>query len=73
MWKPLFSFTNINNGNFSFSPIVIENLKVNEKPNLIPHERAIYSRKNVGSDYIGWLHFQPVIDKLITQEKDMFD
>jgi ribulose-5-phosphate 4-epimerase/fuculose-1-phosphate aldolase len=48
-------------------------LSTGRKPNLIPHERAIYSRKNVGSDYIGWLHFQPVIDKLITQEKDMFD
>ena len=44
-----------------------------KKTNLVPHDRAIYSRENVGSDYIGWLHFQPVIDKLITQEKDMFD
>ena len=48
-------------------------LSTGRKPNLVPHERAMYSRKNVGSDYIGWLHFQPVIDKLITQEKDMFD
>ena len=26
MWKPLFSFTNINNGNFNFVPINTENL-----------------------------------------------
>ena len=26
MWKPLFSFTNINNGNFSFFPVNTENL-----------------------------------------------
>ena len=26
MWKPLFSFTNINNGNFNFTPVNIENL-----------------------------------------------
>ena len=26
MWKPLFSFTNINNGNFNFAPVNIENL-----------------------------------------------
>ena len=26
MWKPLFSFTNINNGNFSFVPVNTENL-----------------------------------------------
>ena len=43
MWKPLFSFTNINNGNFSFSPVVIENLKVNEKPNLIPQSLTLHS------------------------------
>ena len=43
-----------------------------QNANLVPHERAIYSRENVG-DYIGWLHFQPVVDKLISQEKDMFD
>ena len=42
-------------------------------PTLVPHDRAIYSRENVGSDYIGWLHFQPIVDKLISQEKDMFD
>ena len=43
MWKPLFSFTNINNGNFSFSPVVIENLKVNDKSNLIPQSLTLHS------------------------------
>ena len=39
----------------------------------VPHERAVYSRENVGSDYIGWLHFQPILDHLIATEKDMFE
>ena len=43
MWKPLFSFTNINNGDFSFSPVVIENLKVNDKSNLIPQSLTLYN------------------------------
>ena len=43
MWKPLFSFTNINNGNFSFSPVVIENLILNERSNLIPQSLTLHS------------------------------
>jgi ribulose-5-phosphate 4-epimerase/fuculose-1-phosphate aldolase len=31
-------------------------------PVLVPPERARYSREHVGSDYIGWLHFQPIYD-----------
>jgi ribulose-5-phosphate 4-epimerase/fuculose-1-phosphate aldolase len=42
-------------------------------PKLVPHERAVYSRENVGSDYIGWLHFQPIHDHLVSTEKDMFE
>ena len=44
-----------------------------QTPNMVPHDRAIYSRENVGSDYIGWLHFQPIHDHLVSTEKDMFD
>ena len=43
MLKPFSSFISIDNGNFSFSPVVIENLKVNEKPNLIPQSLTLHS------------------------------
>ena len=37
MWKPPnFTFTSVDSGNFNFSPIVIENLKVNDIQNLAP-------------------------------------
>jgi ribulose-5-phosphate 4-epimerase/fuculose-1-phosphate aldolase len=43
------------------------------RPVLVPPERARYSRKHVGSDYIGWLHFQPIYDRLVQTSPDMFD
>ena len=43
------------------------------KPNLITPENANYSRKHVGSEYIGWLHFQPILGQLLATETDMFD
>jgi hypothetical protein len=39
----------------------------------VPPERARYSREHVGSDDIGWLHFQPIYERLLQTEKDMFD
>jgi hypothetical protein len=42
-------------------------------PVLVPPERARYSREHVGSDYIGWLHFQPIYDRLVQTDPDMFD
>ncbi|MBC8239550.1 MAG: class II aldolase/adducin family protein [Alphaproteobacteria bacterium] len=36
-------------------------------------ERARYSQKHVGSEYIGWLAFQPVCDDLVQASPDMFD
>jgi len=42
------------------------------KPTLVPHDRAIYSREHVGSEYIGWLHFQPIWDQLQATQPDMF-
>jgi hypothetical protein len=42
-------------------------------PVLVPPERARYSREHVGSDYIGWLHFQPIYDRLVQTSPDMFD
>jgi ribulose-5-phosphate 4-epimerase/fuculose-1-phosphate aldolase len=43
------------------------------QPVLVLPERARYSRTHVGSDYIGWLHFQPVYDQLAATSPDMFD
>ena len=42
-------------------------------PKLVPPERARYSREHVGSDYIGWLHFQPIYQHLVQTQPDMFD
>jgi len=39
----------------------------------IPPERARYSREHVGSEYIGWLHFQPIYDRLVETSPDMFE
>ena len=43
------------------------------EPKLVSPERARYSREHVGSDYIGWLHFQPIYDHLALTQPDMFD
>jgi ribulose-5-phosphate 4-epimerase/fuculose-1-phosphate aldolase len=42
------------------------------KPRLVPEDRARYSREHVGSEYIGWLHFQPIWDQLKATQPDMF-
>ncbi|MEM8823316.1 MAG: class II aldolase/adducin family protein [Pseudomonadota bacterium] len=42
-------------------------------PTLVDPDRARYSREHVGSDYIGWLHFQPIWDDLVKTQPDMFD
>lgn len=42
-------------------------------PRLVPPERARYSREHVGSEYIGWLHFQAVWAQLKDTQPDMFD
>jgi len=43
------------------------------KPVLVPPDRSRYSREHVGSEYIGWLHFQPIWDQLKNTQPDMFD
>lgn len=43
------------------------------KPLRVPEERARYSREHVGSDDIGWLHFQPIYQQLVATQPDMFD
>jgi ribulose-5-phosphate 4-epimerase/fuculose-1-phosphate aldolase len=42
-------------------------------PKLVTPERARYSREHVGSDYIGWLHFQTIWNDLVATQPDMFD
>lgn len=42
-------------------------------PRLVAPERARYSREHVGSEYIGWLHFQTIWGQLIETQPDMFD
>jgi ribulose-5-phosphate 4-epimerase/fuculose-1-phosphate aldolase len=42
-------------------------------PQLVPPDKARYSREHVGSEYIGWLHFQPLYDHLAATQPDMFD
>ncbi len=43
-----------------------------QTPIRISDERARYSREHVGSDYIGWLHFQPIFDQIRNDQPDMF-
>jgi len=43
------------------------------QPIRIPDERARYSREHVGSEYIGWLHFQPIYEQLSETQPDMFN
>lgn len=44
-----------------------------QAPRLVTPERARYSREHVGSEYIGWLHFQTIWDQLVATQPDMFD
>ena len=43
------------------------------KPMMVPHDKALYSREHVGSEYIGWLHFQTIWSELIQTQPDMFE
>lgn len=43
------------------------------KPHILPDKTAQYSREHVGSDYIGWLHFQTLYDHVAQTQPDMFD
>jgi ribulose-5-phosphate 4-epimerase/fuculose-1-phosphate aldolase len=43
------------------------------KPVMVTPERSRYSREHVGSEYIGWLHFQPIYAQLAATQPDMFD
>ncbi|RCW68665.1 class II aldolase/adducin family protein [Pseudorhodoferax soli] len=43
------------------------------KPVMVDAQRSRYSREHVGSEYIGWLHFQPIYEHLAATQPDMFD
>ena len=43
------------------------------KPVMVPPDRSRYSREHVGSEYIGWLHFQPIWEHLKATQPDMLD
>ncbi len=43
-----------------------------QKPPFVDPERARHSARHVGSDYIGWLHFQPVYDQVVAADPDIF-
>lgn len=43
-----------------------------QEPIIVPDDRARYSREHVGSEYIGWLHFQPIWEQLVATQPDMF-
>ena len=43
------------------------------QPVMLSDEKARYSREHVGSEYIGWLHFQPIWEDLVATQPDMFD
>jgi len=42
-------------------------------PRLVSPERSRYSREHVGSEYIGWLHFQTLWNDLVRTEPDLFE
>lgn len=43
------------------------------KPVMVSERNARYSREHVGSEYIGWLHFQPIYEQLVQTSPDMFE
>jgi ribulose-5-phosphate 4-epimerase/fuculose-1-phosphate aldolase len=43
------------------------------KPVLVSPEKSRYSREHVGSEYIGWLHFQTIWDGLVKTQPDMLE
>ena len=43
------------------------------EPKLLSEKTSQYSREHVGSDYIGWLHFQTLYSHIAATQPDMFD
>ena len=43
------------------------------KPQIVPPDKARYSHKHIGSEYIGWLHFQTVFHEISSTQKDLYN
>jgi ribulose-5-phosphate 4-epimerase/fuculose-1-phosphate aldolase len=43
------------------------------KPTQVTPDRARYTREHSGNSFIGWLHFQPIYERLAATNRDMFD
>lgn len=43
------------------------------EPQIIPEASARYSHEHVGSEFIGWLHFQTLYKHIAATQPDMFD
>jgi len=43
------------------------------QPTLVSPERARFSREHVGSEYIGWLHFQTLWEQIAAEQPDLFE
>lgn len=43
------------------------------KPVEVSEQSARYSREHVGSDFIGWLHFQTLYNEISSSQPDMFE
>jgi ribulose-5-phosphate 4-epimerase/fuculose-1-phosphate aldolase len=41
-------------------------------PHIIPHELAVYTRENAGSEFTGWLHFQPLWQEITRTDPELF-
>ena len=50
-----------------------EAASVRHAPLPIPHEMALHTAGQVGSDGAGWLNFQPLWDWITAEEPDLFD
>ena len=47
--------------------------KATGQPVLINPETASLTDSQIGSDYMGWLSFQSLYDKIVYQEPDLLD
>ena len=43
------------------------------KPRLIGHEQALLTRSQVGYEFAGWFQFQPIWERISSEQPDIFD
>ena len=44
-----------------------------EEPVMVAEDLARFTREQVGSPFIGWLHFQPIFSQIAASQPDMYD